>query len=125
LQRNGATAVPVGAMRERGIEQAVADALEIAGRDVDSIYLTVDIDVCDNTAAPGTGYTNLGGLSSVEFLRALKALGRSERIEAIDLVEVTPPRDVGGRTAYLAARGLVEFLRDRVLDPGLGDALIG
>jgi agmatinase len=81
-----------------------------------SIYLTVDIDSVDSSAAPGTGYTNFGGFTSREFLRTLKALGASEKIGGIDLVEVTPPRDHGGNTAYLAALGLVEFLAPRILD---------
>ena len=116
LQRSGATAVSVDAMRERGIAESVAEALEIAGDGTDSIYLTVDIDVVDSSAAPGTGYTNFGGLTSREFLQTLKALGDSPRIGGIDLVEVTPPFDHKGITAYLAASGLVEFLTPRILD---------
>lgn len=116
VQRTGATVVTVDRMREQGIERIVTEALEIAGRGCDSVYLTVDIDVVDSAAAPGTGYTNFGGLTSREFLRTLKALGRSDQIGGIDLVEVTPPRDHGGITAYLAALGLVEFLRPRILD---------
>ena len=46
----------------------------------------------------------------------LKALGQSDKIGGIDLVEVTPPRDHGGITAYLAAMALVEFLAPRILD---------
>jgi agmatinase len=116
VQSSGATAMTIDRVRERGIEQAVAAALEIAGDGCDSIYLTVDIDSVDSAAAPGTGYTNFGGFTSREFLRLLKALGQSDRIGGIDLVEVTPPRDHGGITAYLAALGLVEFLTPRILE---------
>jgi arginase family enzyme len=116
VQRTGATAISVDQMRARGIEQTVADALEIAGAGCDSIYLTVDIDSVDSSAAPGTGYTNFGGFTSREFLRALKVLGQSVKIGGIDFVEVTPPRDHGGITAYLAAMGLVEFLSPKLLD---------
>lgn len=116
VQQSGATAISIDQMRERGIEQTVADALEIAGAGCDSIYLTVDIDSVDSAAAPGTGYTNFGGLTSREFLRTMKSSGQSGRIGGIDLVEVTPPRDHGGITAYLAALGLVEFLGSRILD---------
>ena len=125
VQRSGATAMTVHDMRAKGIERAVAEALAIAGRDTDSIYVSVDIDVCDNSAAPGTGFINFGGLSAIEFLTTLQCLGKSEEVGAVDLVEVTPPRDVGDRTAHLAARGLVEFLRGRILEPTGGTALIG
>lgn len=120
VQRSGATAIDVDRMRARGIEQTVAEALQIAGAGCDSIYLTVDIDSVDSAAAPGTGYTNFGGFTSREFLRAMKALGQSDKIGGIDLVEVTPPRDHGGITAYLAALGLVEFLSPRILDGVMG-----
>ena len=116
VQRSGATAISADQVRERGIEQTVAKALAIAGAGCDSIYLTVDIDSVDSSAAPGTGYTNFGGFTSSEFLCAMKALGESEQIGGVDLVEVTPPRDHGGITAYLAAMGLVEFLSPRILD---------
>lgn len=116
VQQRGATVITVDQMREHGIEAAVARALAIAGRETDSIYLTVDIDVVDSSAAPGTGFINFGGLSSSEFLRTLKKLGQDPRIGGIDFVEVTPPRDHGGITAKLAARGLVELLWSRLLE---------
>jgi arginase family enzyme len=116
-QCSGATVVTIDQMRAEGIEQTVARALEIAGRDCDSIYMTIDIDSVDSSAAPGTGYINFGGLTSAEFLRTMRALGASKKAGGIDLVEVTPPNDVRNITAYLAARGLVEFLRDRLFDP--------
>ena len=125
VQRSGATAMTVHDMRRKGVERAVAEALAIAGRDTDSIYVSVDIDVCDNLVAPGTGFINFGGLSAIEFLTTLNCLGKSNEVGAVDLVEVAPPRDVGDRTAHLAARGLVEFLRDRILEPSGGTALIG
>lgn len=117
VQSTGATAISIDEMRQRGIEETVAAALEIAGAGCDSIYLTVDIDSVDSAAAPGTGYTNFGGLTSREFLRTMRALGTSDMIGGIDLVEVTPPRDHGGITAILAATGLVEFLTPKILDP--------
>jgi arginase family enzyme len=117
VQSTGATAISIDEMRQRGIEETVAAALAIAGEGCDSIYLTVDIDSVDSAAAPGTGYTNFGGLTSREFLRTMRALGTSGMIGGIDLVEVTPPRDHGGITAILAATGLVEFLTPKILDP--------
>ena len=125
VQRSGITAMTMHDVRSRGVERAVAEALAIAGRGTDSIYVSVDIDACDNLVAPGTGFINFGGFSAIEFLTTLHCLGKSAEVAAVDLVEVTPPRDVGDRTAHLAARGLVEFLRDRILEPAGGTALIG
>ena len=116
VQDNGATIITIDQMRERGIGQAVDDALKIAGEGCDSIYLTVDIDVVDHAHAPGTGFTNFGGLTSREFLQTMTALSTSEAIGGIDFVEVTPPRDPLGATAQLAAMGLIRFLGKRILE---------
>jgi arginase family enzyme len=115
VQRTGATAMSIDAVREEGIEQAAARALEIAGDGCDSIYLTVDPDSIHHAHAP-TGYVNLGGFTSREFLRLMRALGGSDKIGGIDFVEVKTTRDPLGATAFLAASSLIELLRTRILD---------
>ena len=48
--------------------------------------------------------------SATRFVAIANYLGKSDEVGTVDLVEVTPTRDVGDRTAHLAIRGLVEFL---------------
>ncbi|HVE91210.1 MAG TPA: agmatinase [Actinomycetota bacterium] len=74
----------------------VRSALE--GRDV---YVTLDIDVLDPSAAPGTGTPEPGGPGSEELIRAVEAL-EGLRIVAFDLVEVAPPLDTGITQAVAA-----------------------
>ena len=69
----------------------VAAALEIAGRDTDAIYVTVDIDVLEVGYAPGTAAATADGLSPIDLLEALFVLGRDPRVMAIDFVELDPP----------------------------------
>lgn len=71
----------------------------LSGRDV---YLTVDVDVLDPSAAPGTGNPEPGGPSFFELLEALDAL-RGLRVAAFDVVEVSPPLDPSGVTQATAA----------------------
>lgn len=73
------------------------------------VYLTLDIDVADPAAAPGTGTPEPGGLSARELLTAVRELGRL-RLVAADIVEVLPAYDTGGITAMLAAKCLRELL---------------
>jgi agmatinase len=71
----------------------------LEGRDV---YVTLDIDVLDPAAAPGTGNPEAGGPSFNELLEAVEAL-QGLRIVAFDVVEVSPPLDPSGVTQAAAA----------------------
>jgi len=81
---------------------------ELAGRPV---YVTVDIDVLDPSAAPGTGTAEPGGISSRELLAAIHAIARSEvRVVGADVVEVAPVYDPSEQTAIVAAKLVREML---------------
>ncbi len=87
-------------MRRRGVEDVVAEVKRtVAGRPV---YLCFDMDYIDPSAAPGVATPTWGGpdaASALELLEALKGL----RIVSVDINTVSPPHDVGGMTACLAA----------------------
>jgi len=78
----------------------------LAGR---PLYLTVDIDVLDPAEAPGTGNPEPMGAHYRELLDALRSLA-SHRVVGMDVVEVAPPCDPGGRTAVLAASLVREMI---------------
>lgn len=73
------------------------------------LYLSVDIDVLDPSVAPGTGNPEPDGASYAELLEGLRSLS-GHRIAGMDLVEVAPPWDSGGRTAVIAATLVREML---------------
>lgn len=67
------------------------------------LYLSIDIDVLDPSAAPGTGCPEPGGPSFRElhdFLLSLRGLN----VVAIDVVEVLPAIDPAGIAAVAAAK---------------------
>jgi agmatinase len=74
-----------------------------------SLYLSVDIDVLDPSVAPGTGNPEPDGASYAELLEGLRSLS-GHRIAGMDLVEVAPPWDPGGRTSVIAATLVREML---------------
>lgn len=72
-------------------------------------YLTYDIDSLDPAFAPGTGTQEIGGLTiwqALELIRGCAGLN----IIGCDLVEVSPPYDMAGTTALVAANLLYEML---------------
>ena len=76
------------------------------------LYLTIDIDVLDPAAAPGTGCPEPGGATFTEVERLVHSLAGT-RVVAADLVEVSPSLDPSGATAVAAAK----LLREVVLLP--------
>jgi agmatinase len=81
---------------------------ELTGRPV---YLTIDIDVLDPSAAPGTGTAEAGGITSKELIDAVHAIARSGvNIVGCDLVEVAPAYDPSEQTQIVAAKVIREML---------------
>lgn len=65
-------------------------------------FLSFDIDFVDPAFAPGTGTPEVGGPTSWEALAYLRSL-TGMRFVGFDCVEVSPPYDPAGVTAWLAA----------------------
>lgn len=66
------------------------------------VYLTLDIDSLDPSAAPGTGTPVVGGPSTYYMRKFLQSL-KGKNIIGADLVEVSPHYDAGQITALAAA----------------------
>lgn len=90
------------------IKQTVAD---------NTAYLTFDVDCLDPAFAPGTGTPVAGGLTTAQALDAVRSLGELN-IVGMDVVEVSPPYDVGECTALAAATLAHDFLCLLAMDRG-------
>jgi agmatinase len=97
-------------IEERGADAVVATAIEEALDGPDAIYLSIDIDVLDPSAAPGTGTPEPGGLLVRELLRGVRTIVSSVDLVGMDVVEVSPPYDHAEITAAAAHRCVVEAL---------------
>lgn len=72
------------------------------------VYLCFDMDIFDPSCAPGVCTPEWGGLSAKEGLALLRRLSGLNFV-AFDVNTVSPPQDVGGATAFLAATVIQEF----------------
>lgn len=94
--------------QERGAFAASAEIREsLEGR---PIYLSWDMDVFDPSCAPGVCTPVWGGFSAREGLTLLRSL-EGLNIVAADINTVSPPQDVQGMTAFLAAAVTYEILQ--------------
>lgn len=76
----------------------------------DEVLATFDLDVLDQSQAPGVSAPNACGIDKRLWLYAAYAAGRSASVGSFDLVELSPPHDVDDQAARLAALTVWEFL---------------
>ena len=95
---------------EYGIKEFCDNIMEIA-REFESLYLSLDIDVTDPGATPGTGYIEPGGLSSRELIYFIQRIGLLKNLKVADIAEVNPEKDINDMTSKLAAKIIVELSR--------------
>lgn len=74
------------------------------------IYLTICLDVFAQAFAPGVSAPQPLGLLPWQALNLLKYVVQSGKVVAIDLAELSPPLDVGEKTAGLAASILTHLI---------------
>ena len=91
----------------RGVEDVMAEAREIAGEG--ETYISYDIDFVDPTFAPGTGTPEVGGPTAFQALQVVREL-KGVNIVGADMVEVSPPFDESGGTAFLGVSIMYELL---------------
>jgi len=106
-QDSGMRVLPMDELHDRGWRWAVEEAQRVVG--AGPCYLSFDIDSLDPVWAPGTGTPEAGGLTMIEAQRIVRGLMGLD-VVAADLVEVSPPFDVGGLTAFHGASMLFEIL---------------
>ncbi len=110
----------VDAPRELGYEAISMEELETLAPDAyaDRVrarvgdrpaFLSFDVDFVDPAFAPGTGTPEVGGPTSGQAMAYLRALTGID-FRGFDCVELSPPYDPAGVTAWLAASACHEML---------------
>jgi guanidinopropionase len=90
-----------------GVAATIAESRRVVG-DAPT-YVTFDVDVLDPAFAPGTGTPEIGGITTLQAQQLIRGLQGLNLIGA-DVVEVSPPFDVGGATALVGATMMFELL---------------
>ena len=103
----GIRIIPIEELHARTLEDVMQEARAIAGQG--PTYVSYDIDFVDPAFAPGTGTPEVGGPNSWQALSVARLLEGVDIVGA-DLVEVSPPFDPSGGTAYLGVSIMFEIL---------------
>jgi len=109
-------------VKEKGIQQIPINSII---EDIDNIadtimefsnnkevYVSIDIDVIDPAFAPATGYPEVGGLTSRQFLYLIQRINKMKNLRAVDIVEINSENDkeFGMITTKLGAKILAELI---------------
>jgi guanidinopropionase len=104
---SGMRVMMIEEVEERGWRGCIDEAREVVGPG--PIYVSFDIDSLDPAFAPGTGTPEAGGLTMREAQGMIRRLAGLD-IRGADMVEVSPPFDLGGLTALNGATVMFELL---------------
>jgi arginase len=114
LQNAGAMVMSMEQIDRYGMVNALEKAIERVSRDVDGIFLSLDLDSLDPEHAPGVGTPVPAGLTQREAHLACEMIAETGKLIGMDLVEVNPILDVQNRTASLAVDFALSALGRRI-----------
>ena len=117
-ERIRASGVHVFTMKDidrEGIATVAERAIALASEGTGGLHVSFDMDVCDPTVAPGVGTPVKGGFDYREAHMVMELVADSQRLTALDLVEVNPTLDIRNATAEFAAELALSALGKRIL----------
>ncbi len=106
-ERMGVRLMRIEEAKELGSRKVMEIARQVVGER--QVYVSFDIDMLDPSYAPGTGTPEIGGFSTFEAQQLLRGL-QGLNVVGADVVEVSPPFDPLGMTAYAGVTMMFEIL---------------
>jgi guanidinopropionase len=106
-EKMGVRLMRIEEAKELGPRKVMEIARQVVGDG--PTYVSFDIDMLDPVYAPGTGTPEIGGFTTFEAQQLVRGL-RGLNIVGADVVEVSPPFDPSGLTAYAGAVMMFEIL---------------
>jgi len=115
-EEQGITIFSARSIRKRGMEEVLAEAIEIAARDTQAIYVSVDLDSLSQIyCLAASGSITPDGLSAIDLLESVFTLGQHPMVGMMDLVEMNPSVDFRNLTSRTAGTILLTFLAGLLL----------
>ena len=114
LKEAGAMVMGMEQVDRFGMVTVVEKAIEHISRDVDGLYLSLDLDALDPQHAPGVGTPVPAGLTQREAHLACEMIAETNLLIGMDVVEVNPILDVHNQTAKLAVEFALSALGRRI-----------
>jgi formiminoglutamase len=106
----GVTVYTMKDVRQQQITKLIQDSLAQLESKVDTIYLSVDMDVLDQAYAPGCPAIGPGGMDPQSLTDGIEIAVKHNKVWFMDIVEIDPTIDSRDMTSRVASSLLLETL---------------
>jgi len=89
------------------VADSFVEALRMPG---DALAVSLDLDAVEASTAPGVSAPCPDGITAADLYACARLAGQDPRVRVLDVMELAPPLDVGGRTTRLGATAIWHFL---------------
>jgi formiminoglutamase len=107
---NGVTVYTMKDVRQRKVTDLIHSALTQLEDKVDTIYLSVDMDVLDQAFAPGCPAIGPGGMDPDTLAEAVQTAIGHPKVQTMDIVEIDPTLDIRDMTSRIASLLIINSL---------------
>jgi arginase len=115
IRASGIHAFTMKDIDRSGIAVIAERAIALATAGTGGVHVSLDLDVCDPAIAPGVGTPVRGGFDYREAHMIMELVADSQRLVALDLVEVNPTLDLRNTTAEFATELALSALGKNIL----------
>ncbi|MDA4127116.1 MAG: agmatinase family protein [Thaumarchaeota archaeon] len=95
---------------ELGPAAVAKEAYQVASKEVQAVYLSVDLDAVDISYVSGVSAPSAGGLTSQQLFEIVYSVARQPKVKCADLVELAPSLDPSEKSQRVAAATLVYMI---------------
>lgn len=110
LKHLGVRVIDMKEIKQRGLSNAMQEALEIATRGTIGFGVSLDLDSLDPSEAPGVSTPEMDGISGKDLLAALEILSDEKKLIGLEIAELNPFKDRNLMTANLAIKAILASL---------------
>jgi len=114
LKNSGASVYTMRDVDELGMSEVAHRILDYFAP-FDHIHISLDLDSCDPSIAPGVGTPVNGGLSYREAHLLMETLADSGKVRTVDIVEINPILDNRNSTAKIAVELIGSLFGQRII----------
>jgi arginase len=115
VRQSGVHAFTMKDIDRRGLASVMDEALGILCEGDAALHVSFDMDGIDPSVSPGVGTPVRGGLSYREAHLVMEMVADSQRLVALDMVEVNPILDNQNSTAILGCELILSALGKKIL----------
>ena len=115
VRQSGVRAFTMKDIDRSGMSSIMEEALSLICTDNAGLHVSFDMDGVDPSISPGVGTPVRGGLSYREAHLLMEMVADSQRLLALDIVEVNPILDHHNSTASLAIELILSALGKKIL----------